>query len=190
MAFSLAETKYAKWSLRVTSVHGESAPLPFIKSVEVSSFVYLFVYLFILIYRKQSTLLYPWGRGRAAEICSWWDSPKSMVDWFVNQIYLCCGHWWNDVLYYIHQVIYQFIAYKYTSVSFCMTAPLVNRNIWSVYFVWCPGFLPWEARTKNSFTPATTIFAEKVCPFGQINPNIVTLIGHWVLMLCPLILSW
>lgn len=31
-----SETKYAKWSLRVTSVHGESAPLPFIKSVEVS----------------------------------------------------------------------------------------------------------------------------------------------------------
>ncbi|CAL5403327.1 unnamed protein product [Camellia sinensis] len=30
------ERKYAKWSLKVTSVHGERAPLPFIISVEVS----------------------------------------------------------------------------------------------------------------------------------------------------------
>lgn len=30
------ERKYAKWSLRVVSIHGERAPLPFIKSVEVS----------------------------------------------------------------------------------------------------------------------------------------------------------
>ncbi|XAR68250.1 hypothetical protein NMG60_11003319 [Bertholletia excelsa] len=33
---SNSEKKYAKWSLRVSSVHGDSAPLPFIKSVEVS----------------------------------------------------------------------------------------------------------------------------------------------------------
>ncbi|KAI3702660.1 hypothetical protein L6452_28408 [Arctium lappa] len=32
----VSETKYAKWSLRVTSVHGEKAPLPFIESVEVT----------------------------------------------------------------------------------------------------------------------------------------------------------
>ncbi|KAI3708188.1 hypothetical protein L2E82_37320 [Cichorium intybus] len=31
-----SETKYAKWSLRVTSVHGEKALLPFIESVEVT----------------------------------------------------------------------------------------------------------------------------------------------------------
>ncbi|KAK1431091.1 hypothetical protein QVD17_14315 [Tagetes erecta] len=32
----VSESKYAKWSLRVTSVHGEKAPLPFIESVEVT----------------------------------------------------------------------------------------------------------------------------------------------------------
>ncbi|CAA2979082.1 NAD-dependent deacetylase SRT1 [Olea europaea subsp. europaea] len=32
----VSERKYAKWSLRVTSVHGERAPLPFINSVEVT----------------------------------------------------------------------------------------------------------------------------------------------------------
>ncbi|KAH7859458.1 hypothetical protein Vadar_001314 [Vaccinium darrowii] len=32
----VSEEKYAKWSLRVSSVHGERAQLPFIKSVEVS----------------------------------------------------------------------------------------------------------------------------------------------------------
>ncbi|CAH1444673.1 unnamed protein product [Lactuca virosa] len=31
-----SETKYAKWSLRVTSVHGEKALIPFIESVEVT----------------------------------------------------------------------------------------------------------------------------------------------------------
>ncbi|KAL8264463.1 hypothetical protein R6Q59_022593 [Mikania micrantha] len=30
------ESKYAKWSLRVISVHGEKAPLPFVESVEVT----------------------------------------------------------------------------------------------------------------------------------------------------------
>ncbi|GMP66530.1 hypothetical protein CsSME_00026853 [Camellia sinensis var. sinensis] len=33
---AFSERKYAKWSLKVTSVHGERAPLPFIISVEVS----------------------------------------------------------------------------------------------------------------------------------------------------------
>lgn len=33
----LAETKVTRWSLRVTSVHGGTAPLPFIKSVEVET---------------------------------------------------------------------------------------------------------------------------------------------------------
>ncbi|KAA8526626.1 hypothetical protein F0562_008171 [Nyssa sinensis] len=32
----LTEKKYAKWALRVTSVHGDRAPLPFIKSVQIS----------------------------------------------------------------------------------------------------------------------------------------------------------
>ncbi|KAK9285450.1 hypothetical protein L1049_024643 [Liquidambar formosana] len=32
----LSEKKYVKWTLRVASVHGQRAPLPFIKSVEVS----------------------------------------------------------------------------------------------------------------------------------------------------------
>ncbi|KVI02064.1 Sirtuin family [Cynara cardunculus var. scolymus] len=32
----VSETKYAKWSLRVTSVHGEKALLPFIESIEVT----------------------------------------------------------------------------------------------------------------------------------------------------------
>ncbi|KAL9999827.1 putative histone deacetylase [Helianthus debilis subsp. tardiflorus] len=33
---SVSESKYTKWSLRVISVHGEKAPLPFIESVEVT----------------------------------------------------------------------------------------------------------------------------------------------------------
>ncbi|KAG9134190.1 hypothetical protein Leryth_024029, partial [Lithospermum erythrorhizon] len=33
---STGESKYAKWSLKVRSIHGDRAPLPFIKSVEVS----------------------------------------------------------------------------------------------------------------------------------------------------------
>lgn len=56
-------------------------------------YLHLFIYLF---WSTENNLLYSiLGEGGGLlkfAVGETQTMPKSMVDWFVNQIYLCCGH--------------------------------------------------------------------------------------------------